>query len=214
MENTIDYINKIKSSRKKAITITVEEDVINELSEIAEKLDINRNQIINDTARNFIQNYNKVNDPNYYIINSNNTYMPQGHLHMLLGNRASAWGDTKQTIEGIETGDYVFIYMNEVGIVGAGMVKSNYIINDFSLVEYYAEDNETDYDVWDEYFVLVDYEYKSLKPDAKDIDENKVIKAAEFKVLISNKPLNRTKVTLKSDEGEKLRDMYGKKFEK
>lgn len=77
--------------------------------------------------------------------------MPNGHLHMLLGNRASAWEDTKSAIEGIEPGDYVFIYMNEKGIIASGTVKTKYIVNDYSLVECYNKEyTKTAYEIRDE----------------------------------------------------------------
>lgn len=135
--------------------------------------------------------------------------MPNGHLHMLLGNRASAWEDTKSVIEGLEPGDYIFIYMNEKGFIASGTVKTKYMINDYSLVEHYKnkEKNETDYVIWDEYFVYVDYDKKCLKSD-KTIDENRTVELSEYKEKVSKKLLNRTKVHLSSEEGELLREIF------
>lgn len=209
MEN-FDYLKKVRGGKKKPITITIDESIVERLSAVADGLELNRNGIINDTLERFLEDFERFTNPNYFIINTNLSYMKNGHLHMLLGNRASAWDDTKQVIEGIKPGDYVFIYMNEKGIVGSGSVKAKFMQNDYCLVDTYEEDSE----VWEEYFVAVEYEKKSLIFDTSKqeykIDESSAIKASEFKNIIANKPLNRTKVTLKSEEGQQLRALYTK----
>lgn len=214
MVNNYEYIKKLKNQtqKKKSITITIDEKVLDDLSEIADQLEISKNQIISDISSAFVQDFENISQPEYYIINSNNFYMPEGHLHMLKGNRASAWGDTKSAIEALKPGDYVFIYMNEKGIVGAGTVKSNCMVNDYSLVKHYSDDRkEYFYDVWDEYFVNVEFEKKSLKLDEEGkylIDEQNIIKASDYREKVSAKPLNRTKIHLTSEEGNKLKELY------
>lgn len=214
MVNNYEYIKKLKNQtqKKKSITITIDENVLDRLSEIADQLEISKNQIISDISSAFVQDFENISQPEYYIINSNNAYMPEGHLHMLKGNRASAWGDTKSAIEALKPGDYVFIYMNEKGIVGAGTVKSNHMINDYSLVKCYGEDGiEYAYNVWDEYFVSVEFDKKSLKVGEEGnylIDEQKIIRASDYREKVSAKPLNRTKIHLTKEEGAKLKELY------
>lgn len=217
MSNNLDYIQTLKNQtqKKKSITITIDEVVLDSISMIADKIGVSKNQIISDVTGNFVDDYIRSENPNYYIINSNNAYMPEGHLHMLLGNRASAWGDTKSSIEGLKPGDYVFIYMNEKGIIGSGIVKSNFIVNDYSLVKSYTTEDGIDFEIWDEYFVQVEYDKTCLSFD-KDkgeyiINESSVIKASEYRDKISRQPLNRTKVTLGTDEGQKLKEVFLKK---
>jgi predicted RNA-binding protein with PUA-like domain len=217
MVNNYEYIKKLKNQtqKKKSITITIDEKVLDDLSEIADQLEISKNQIISDISSAFVQDFKNISQPEYYIINSNNFYMPEGHLHMLKGNRASAWGDTKSAIEALKPGDYVFIYMNEKGIVGAGTVKSNCMVNDYSLVKHYSDDRKDySYDVWDEYFVNVEFDKKSLKLDEVGnylIDEQTIIKASDYREKVSSKPLNRTKIHLTSEEGNKLKELYLRK---
>lgn len=217
MVNNYEYIKKLKNQtqKKKSITITIDEKVLDDLSEIADQLEISKNQIISDISNAFVQDFKNISQPEYYIINSNNFYMPEGHLHMLKGNRASAWGDTKSAIEALKPGDYVFVYMNETGIVGAGTVKSNCMINDYSLVKHYSDDRKDySYDVWDEFFVNVEFDKKSLKLDEDGkylIDEQNVIKASDYREKVSAKPLNRTKIHLTSEEGNKLKKLYLRK---
>lgn len=215
MVNNYEYIKKLKNQtqKKKSITITIDENVLDHLSEIADQLEISKNQIISDISSAFVQDFENISQPEYYIINSNNTYMPEGHLHMLKGNRASAWGDTKSAIEALKPGDYVFIYMNKNGIVGAGTVKSNYMINDYSLVKCYANEDKTEctYEVWDEYFINVDFDKKSLKMDEKGnylIDDQNVISISDFREKVSAKLLSRTKIHLTNEEGAKLKELY------
>lgn len=203
MGSNIEYLSKIKNTKKKAVTITIDETVIDELTHVAEALDVNRNQIINDLLVKFNEDYNNLNDPDYYIINTNLSFMKNGHLHMLLGNRASAWGETKHTIEGLKPGDYIFVYMNGIGIIGSGVVKSEFISNDYCRVE----SNENGNEVWDEYFVIVDYDRKSLKRN-QTINNAKVVKNDEFKDIIGGKPLGRTKISLRREEGEELKSLY------
>lgn len=216
MAGNLDYIKNLKSQtqKKKSITITIDENVLDTISEIADNLEISRNQIISDIAGNFVEDYTKTENPNYYIINSNNLYMPEGHLHMLLGNRASAWGDTKGLIEGIKPGDYVFIYMNKAGIIASGSVKSNYMVNDYSLVKH-SQGGEINYEIWDEHFVSVDFDKKCLNfdEDSKSyiINQNSVVTAGEYNDKVSKQPLNRTKVSLSKVEGEKLKEIFLKK---
>lgn len=215
MNNNFDYIKKLKNQtqKKKSITITIDENVLDKLTNIADSLELSKNQIITDISNAFVNDYENLNTPDYYIINSNNAYMPEGHLHMLRGNRASAWGDTKNTIEGLKPGDYVFIYMNEKGVVGAGTVKSGCMVNDYSVVKCYANEKGTefDYDVWDEYFVTIEYDKVSLKLNNDGnyiIDTTNTIKASEYREKVSTKPLNRTKVNLNKKEGYKLKELY------
>ncbi len=215
MVNNYEYIKKLKNQtqKKKSITITIDENVLDNLSEIADQLEISKNQIISDISSAFVQDFENISQPEYYIINSNNAYMPEGHLHMLKGNRASAWGDTKSAIEALKPGDYVFIYMNEKGIVGSGTVKSNHMINDYSLVKCYANDDGTEYtyDVWDEYFVNVEFDKKSLNVDEEGnylIDDQNIIRASDYREKVSAKPLNRTKIHLTNEEGAKLKELY------
>ena len=213
MAGNLDYIKNLKNQtqKKKSITITIDENVLDTISEIADNLEISRNQIISDIAGNFVEDYTKAENPNYYIINSNNLYMPEGHLHMLLGNRASAWGDTKSSIEGIKPGDYVFIYKNQSGIIASGSVKSNYMVNDYCLVKH-DQGGTIDYEVWDEYFVSVEFDKKCLKHDdpSKEykIDQSGVVAAGEYHDKVSKQPLNRTKVSLSKEEGEKLKEVF------
>lgn len=215
MLNNYDYIKKLKSQtqKKKSITITIDENILDRLSEIADQLEVSKNQIISDLSSAFVEDFENLNNPKYYIINSNNAYMPEGHLHMLKGNRASAWGDTKTAIEALKPGDYVFIYMNEKGIVGSGTVKSNRITNDYSFVKCYDNEEGTEYayDVWDEYFVNVEFDKKSLTVDEEGnylIDEQNIVRASDYREKVSAKPLNRTKINLTEEEGLKLKELY------
>jgi len=213
MAGNLEYIKNLKNQtqKKKSVTITIDENVLDTISEIADKLEISRNQIISDIAGNFVDDYTKAEDLNYYIINSNNLYMPEGHLHMLLGNRASAWRDTKNSIEGIKLGDYVFIYMNKSGIIASGSVKSNYMVNDYCLVKH-NEGGKINYEIWDEYFVSVEFDKKCLNyNDGSEeyiIDQTGVVTAGEFNEKVSKQPFNRTKMFLSKDEGEKLKDLF------
>jgi len=216
MSGNLDYINNLKNQtqRKKSVTITIDENVLDKITEIADKLEISKNQIISDISGNFVEDYTKAENPSYYIINSNNTYMPEGHLHMLLGNRASAWGDPKSAIESLVPGDYVFIYMNKHGVIASGVVKSKFMINDYSLVKIINNDQggKIDYDVWDEYFVNVEFDKKCIKYDDANkgfvIDDNGVVTASEFSDKVSKQPLHRTKVFLSKNEGEKLKELF------
>ncbi|MBB6451631.1 TusA-related sulfurtransferase [Salirhabdus euzebyi] len=202
MGNNVDYIKSLTKQKKKSVTITIDEKVLDDVTMIAEELNISRNQIISDTTANFVEDYKKWQNPKYYIINSNYTYMPDGHLHMLLGNRASAWGDTKTAIDNMEPGSYVFIYLNEHGIVGAGTIESTYQVNDYCLVKYHDK-----FGVADEHFVKVAFDKTSLNAD-NTINDSSVVTAKMFKEHVSNKVLNRTKVELSTQEGEKLKKLY------
>ncbi|MCQ2023748.1 EVE domain-containing protein, partial [Clostridium butyricum] len=196
--------------KKKSITITIDDNVLDNLSQIADKLETSKNQIISDISAAFVQDFENISKPEYFIINSNNSYMPEGHLHMLNGNRASAWGDIKNVITTLKPGDYVFIYMNGEGIVGAGTVKSNYMVNDYSLVKCYDGD-KIQYEIWDEYFVSVEFDKKSLILDDEgkySIDEQNIITASDYRKEVSGKLLNRTKISLTTEEGEKLKKLY------
>ena len=221
--SNLDYIKNLKNQtqKKKSVTITIDEQVLDTISEIADSLEISKNQIISDISANFVADYEKSNNPNYYIINSNNYYMPEGHLHMLLGNRASAWRDAKTVIEGLVPGDYVFIFMNGTGIIASGTVKSKFMSTDYSLVKYYDRDANKDdppieYMIWDENYVTIDFDKKSLiEADEMleinqklSIDEERVLLASEFHEKISKKPFNRTKISLTEEEGKKLKDIF------
>jgi hypothetical protein len=208
VNSNTDYIKNItkQNQRKKSVTITIDETVLDDVTKIAEELNISRNQIISDTTANFVSDYKKYNEPGYYIINSNNAYMPEGHLHMLLGNRASAWGDTKSAIDGVVPGDYLFVYMNGEGIIGAGYAETNRMINDYSLVKV-KTDSGIKNEVWDEHFVGVTFEKTSLNNN-NEVDKTKVVTRKEFNDSVSNKVLNRTKVALSKEEGELLRTIY------
>lgn len=214
MSGNLDYIKSLKnqSQKKKSVTITIDESVLDKISEIAEKLEISKNQIISDVSGKFVEDYIKSENPDYYIINSNNTYMPEGHLHMLLGNRVSAWGDTKSVIEGLQPGDYVFVYQNKVGIIASGTVKSNYMVNDYSLVKYNDNNDNISYEIWDEYFVSVEFDKTCLKDDEvtkkKEIDTNGVVTSSELYEKVTKQPLNRTKIHLSKEEGEKLKEIF------
>ncbi|BBK76192.1 hypothetical protein [Clostridium butyricum] len=212
MVNNYEYIKKLKNQtqKKKSITITIDDNVLDNLSQIADKLETSKNQIISDISAAFVQDFENISKPEYFIINSNNSYMPEGHLHMLNGNRASAWGDIKNVITTLKPGDYVFIYMNGEGIVGAGTVKSNYMVNDYSLVKCYDGD-KIQYEIWDEYFVSVEFDKKSLILDDEgkySIDEQNIITASDYRKEVSGKLLNRTKISLTTEEGEKLKKLY------
>ncbi|MBV4428856.1 hypothetical protein [Clostridium tyrobutyricum] len=216
MSGNFDYIKSLKnqSQKKKSVTITIDESVFDKISEIADKLEISKNQIISDISGKFVKDYTKAENPSYYIINSNNYYMPEGHLHMLLGNKVSAWGDTKSTIEGLNPGDYVFVYMNKTGIIASGTVTSNFMVNDYSLVKHidHAQDNKIEYDVWDEYFVNVEFDKRCLKYDEVSkgyvIKQDEVVTASEFNNKVSKQPFNRTKLFLSKVEGEKLKELF------
>lgn len=213
MSGNLDYIKSLKnqSQKKKSVTITIDESVFDKISEIAEKLEISKNQIISDVASKFVEDYIKSENPDYYIINSNNTYMPEGHLHMLLGNRVSAWGDTKSVIEGLQPGDYVFVYQNKVGIIASGTVKSNFMVNDYCLVKY-NDNNYIQHEVWDEYFVSVEFDKTCLKDDGatktKEIDTSGVVTSSELYEKVTKQPLNRTKIYLNKEEGKKLKEIF------
>lgn len=216
MSGNLEYIKSLKSQtqKKKSVTITIDESVLDKISDIADKLEISKNQIISDISGKFVEDYTKAENPSYYIINSNNYYMPEGHLHMLLGNKVSAWGDTKSAIEGLNPGDYVFVYMNKTGIIASGTVTSNFIVNDYSLVKHinHDQDNKIEYDVWDEYFVNVEFDKKCLKYDEVSkgyvIEQNEVVTASEFNDKVSKQPFNRTKLFLSKVEGEKLKELF------
>lgn len=223
--SNLDYIESLKNQtqKKKSITITIDENVLDTITEIADSLEISKNQIISDISANFVSDYVKSNNPNYYIINSNNYWMPDGHLHMLLGNRVSAWGDGKSVIEGLELGDYVFVFMNGTGFVASGTVKSKFFTTDYSLVKFFDRDADKDnppvkHAIWDENFVKVEFDKKCLAESVEmtedpaklplEIDAQKVLSASEFHSKISKKVLNRTKILLTKEEGEKFKDIF------
>lgn len=213
MSGNLDYIKNLKNQtqKKKSVTITIDESVFDKISEIADKLEISKNQIISDISRKFVEDYTKSENPDYYIINSNNFYMPDGNLHMLLGNRVSAWGDTKSAIEGLKPGDYVFVYLNKTGIIASGTVTSNFMVNDYSLVKH-IDNGKISYDVWDEYFVSVEFDKRCLHYDdaSKEhvIESSSAVTASEFNDKVSKQPFNRTKISLSKEEGEKLKEIF------
>ena len=108
-------------------------------------------------------------------------------------------------------GDYVFIYMNKAGIIASGSVKSNYMVNDYSLVKH-NQGGTIDYEVWDEYFVSVEFDKKCLNYDdaSKEyiINQSGVVTAGEYNDKVSKQPLNRTKVSLSKEDGEKLKEVF------
>lgn len=216
MAGNLEYIHSLKNQtqKKKSVTITIDESIFDQISDIADDLGISKNQIISDVSGKFVADYLKAENPNYYIINSNNYYMPEGHLHMLLGNRVSAWGDTKSTIEGLKPGDYVFVYMNKNGFIASGVVTSSFMINDYSLVKHIDHNNndEIKYDIWDEYFVNVKFEKKCIEynhnTNIYEVDSATVVSASEYNDKVSKQPLSKTKIFLNKIEGEKLKDIF------
>ena len=55
----LDYIKELRESKTKAITITIEEDLIDEIEEIAEEIGVSRNQIISHVLRKFTEDLRK-----------------------------------------------------------------------------------------------------------------------------------------------------------
>ncbi len=57
----------------------------------------------------------------YYIVNTDTHYRPEGHEYMLREGKAAAFHDPwKHKIDDIKRGDVVFLYKSKVGIVAVG----------------------------------------------------------------------------------------------
>jgi EVE domain len=55
-----------------------------------------------------------------YVVNTNKAYIPAAYREMLEGNKASAYGDRKTTVDSINKDDRVFLYHSGVGITAVG----------------------------------------------------------------------------------------------
>lgn len=162
----LDYIKELRESKTKAITITIEEDLIDEIEEIAEEIGVSRNQIISHVLRKFTEDFEKVRYPNYFILKADSINIDEAvnpYLNMLRGNKACAWGADRHIINELEVGDYVFILDNELGIVGAGTVVSepNYNSHSYIDITELSEDGESNLvKPYDEIYVNIDYDIK------------------------------------------------------
>lgn len=156
----LDYIKKLKESRNKAITITIEESIIDQVENIAQTIGISRNQIISESLRKFINDYEKVQNPNYYILKIMQNKIAYPCFFMLDGNKACAWDTEQHIIQNLEVGDYVFILDAEYGIVGAGTVTSEPNFSSLGTICYVDEDENEHINDYEETYVNISYDIK------------------------------------------------------
>ena len=62
----------------------------------------------------------------YFIVNTNKTYMADGWKHMFDKSRAAAWGNRRWDIMKIKSNDLVYLYHTGVGVIAKGKAISNY----------------------------------------------------------------------------------------
>jgi hypothetical protein len=144
--------------------------------------------------------------------------LPEGHLHMLLGNRVSVWNEPKLTIGVLKIGDNVFLYKNETGIIAFGKVISDCYATDYSPVKIYdkitSKSNSgfiINFLILPEDFCIVDWERKSFKDNSLDIDDKKSVLYSDIK-KITNKVLLKIVTPLDDTEGKELESLYKNKF--
>ncbi|TJX12995.1 hypothetical protein E9840_11235 [Tissierella creatinini] len=184
MSRKFEYIEKIKSNKTKAITISLEENLINDIEKIAEELEVSRNRIISEALEKFSEDYDKFNEPNYYLFNATQHYtnISNAHLHMLLGNKISIWGITSAFDESeMDVGDYVFIWLDDYGIIGAGEIITEPISSNYSIVGYTGDD-ETAFKIVEESYININYDKISLHKGQNAIDTDNTL---SYEVIIS-----------------------------
>lgn len=182
MVKKFEYLEKLKSSKTKAITISIEESLIEDIENISEELQVSRNRIISEALEKFSDDYYQFENPGYYFINVSSEYtqVMNGHMHMLQGNKIAVFEEDSMFDE-IEIGDYVFIWMNGYGIIGAGEVISDINKSNYSMVEF-----EDTFKAVEEWYANIDYDKKAIKSEVNDIDKNKVLTYEELVDLIEN----------------------------
>ncbi len=84
---------------------------------------------------------------NYFVVNTNRTYMSDAWKDMLNGGKASAYYDRKNSVHRISKNSRVYLYHTRVGVIGSGIALS----------EYDATDYEGDED--EEYFVPLKFRW-------------------------------------------------------
>lgn len=175
----LDYIKDLKESKNKAITITIEENIINQVEDAAQNIGVSRNQIITESLKRFIKDYNKVQNPNYFILKSTHKDIEHPSIFMLDGNKACAWDLEQYMIRNLEIGDYVFILDIELGIVGSGTVTSE---QNFSTLGTIISGTE-DIDDYEEIYVNIDYDVKA-KDHYDELEEESSISIMVLKEFL------------------------------
>lgn len=192
MNKKFEYLEKIKDNKSKAITISIDENLIKRTEEIANELEVSRNRIISEALDKLVDDYNKMTNPRYYIINAskNNLNITNLHLHMLDGNKISIFGGdinfTDEDLGDIEIGDYIFVWIEGYGIVGNGEVISGQNKSSYSIVETYRESGEKGYEVVDEWYMNIKYDRKVLEEDSSDSGLEKIKNILDLQTFISS----------------------------
>ncbi|MBK5243092.1 hypothetical protein [Clostridium sp.] len=228
MLNNFNYlVNSINSKkRKKNITVCVDEETVEKLEEIELDIGISKNQILSDNLYDLVKTYDRLKNPNYYIINSNNKNMPRGHILMMANDKVSTWGNEKESLCDIEPGDYIFLNLDTFGIVGAGRATTKFISSPFSHYECYADKEKTEVNDMvfeEEYFVMVDYDKKSFGDyDEKEfaglavyLDIDSIVTEEKIYDIVNSKEdpmkkfdLDQVKIKLSKEDGERLKELY------
>jgi hypothetical protein len=66
----------------------------------------------------------------HYILNTNFSNNRQDHEQMLARGKAAAFYERKSVIDRLDTGDGVFLYQSEVGIVAFGVADGRLVVCD------------------------------------------------------------------------------------
>jgi hypothetical protein len=86
---------------------------------------------------------------NNFVVNTNVTYRKEAYLDMLSEDKAAAYYSRKTAVDGIKTGDRVFLYHTGVGVCAMGRAKDH------------AQPKDYGGDPGEEHFVALKMEYKA-----------------------------------------------------
>lgn len=113
---------------------------------------------------------------------------------MLHGNKISIWNDNSlfEEFDDLEVGDYVFIWLDDYGIIGAGEIISEKNYNNYSIVEVFIDEEkkETEYQVVEECYINIKYDRIGLNKNMNDSNLESLISIGELEntldILIKN----------------------------
>ena len=102
---------------------------------------------------------------NYFVVNTNKTYMPDAWRDMLRKRKASAYYDRKHSICRIPEKSYVYLYHTGVGVIAKGIATSDYLRTD------YQSDSDEEFYVPLEFcWTLDEYKWSERSPKAWQIN--------------------------------------------
>ena len=104
---------------------------------------------------------------NYFIVNTNATYMPDAWRDMLANNKASAYYDRKRSICRLSKNSHVYLYHTGVGVIAKGVATE-----DYQMTAYQGDENAEFYVPLNFCWTLSDDgEWNERSPKAWQINE-------------------------------------------